>query len=42
MSKFCLMMVAGERSGDLCGAGVVLALPERLHDPELFGGEGET
>ena len=42
MSKPCLMIVAGERSGDLYGAELALALRERLHDPELFGCGGEA
>jgi lipid-A-disaccharide synthase len=42
MWKPCLMMVAGERSGDLYGAELALALRERLHDPELFGCGGEA
>ena len=36
------MIVAGERSGDLYGAELALALRERLHDPELFGCGGEA
>jgi len=35
-------MVAGERSGDLYGAELALALRERLHAPELFGCGGEA
>jgi lipid-A-disaccharide synthase len=42
MSKACLMMVAGERSGELYGAELALALRERLHGPELFGCGGEA
>jgi lipid-A-disaccharide synthase len=42
MSKPCLMMVAGERSGDIFGADLALALRERLHVPELFGCGGEA
>jgi lipid-A-disaccharide synthase len=42
MSKPCLMIVAGERSGDLYGAELALALRERLHGPELFGCGGEA
>ncbi len=42
MSKPCLMIVAGERSGDLYGAELALALRERLLDPEIFGGGGEA
>jgi len=36
------MIVAGERSGDLYGAELALALRERLHGPEIFGGGGEA
>jgi lipid-A-disaccharide synthase len=36
------MIVAGERSGDLYGAELALALRERLHGPELFGCGGEA
>jgi lipid-A-disaccharide synthase len=36
------MMVAGERSGELYGAELALALRERLHGPELFGCGGEA
>jgi lipid-A-disaccharide synthase len=42
MSKPCLMIVAGERSGEVFGAELALALRERLHDPELFGCGGEA
>jgi lipid-A-disaccharide synthase len=42
MSKPCLMIVAGERSGELYGAELALALRERLHGPELFGCGGEA
>jgi lipid-A-disaccharide synthase len=42
MSKPCLMIVAGERSGDLYGAELALALRERLRDPEFFGCGGEA
>jgi lipid-A-disaccharide synthase len=42
MSSLCLMIVAGERSGELFGAELALALRERLHDPELFGCGGEA
>jgi lipid-A-disaccharide synthase len=42
MSKACLMIVAGERSGELFGAELALALRGRLHDPELFGCGGEA
>jgi lipid-A-disaccharide synthase len=36
------MIVAGERSGDLYGAELALALRRRLQDPELFGCGGEA
>jgi lipid-A-disaccharide synthase len=36
------MIVAGERSGDLYGAELALALRERLRAPELFGCGGEA
>jgi lipid-A-disaccharide synthase len=36
------MIVAGERSGDIFGAELALALRERLHGPELFGCGGEA
>jgi len=42
MSKPCLMIVAGERSGDLYGAGLAWALRERLDNPELFGCGGDA
>jgi lipid-A-disaccharide synthase len=42
MSKTCLMMVAGERSGDLYGAELAAALRARLGDIELFGCGGEA
>jgi len=42
MSKPSLMIVAGERSGDLYGAELALALGERLHGPEIFGCGGEA
>jgi lipid-A-disaccharide synthase len=42
MCKPCLMMVAGERSGELYGAELALALRERLHGLELFGCGGEA
>jgi len=38
----CLMMVAGERSGDLYGAELAVALRERLPEPKLFGCGGEA
>jgi lipid-A-disaccharide synthase len=42
MSKPSLMIVAGERSGDLYGAELALALHARLGDPQLFGCGGEA
>lgn len=33
----CLMIVAGERSGDIFGAELALALRKRLRSPKLFG-----
>jgi lipid-A-disaccharide synthase len=42
MSKASLMIVAGERSGELFGAELALALRGRLHDPEFFGCGGEA
>jgi lipid-A-disaccharide synthase len=42
MFKPCLMIVAGERSGDLFGAELGLALRERLEGPKLFGCGGEA
>ena len=42
MCKPCLMIVAGERSGDIYGAELTHALRERLPNPELFGGGGEA
>jgi len=42
MSKPCLMMVAGERSGDVFGAELALALRARLNEPEIFGCGGEA
>jgi lipid-A-disaccharide synthase len=42
MSAPCLMIVAGERSGDLYGAELALALRERLPEPKLFGCGGEA
>jgi len=42
MSEPCLMIVAGERSGDLYGAELALALRERLPEPKLFGCGGEA
>src|SRR5947199_9709281 len=37
MSKTCLMMVAGERSGDVYGARLATALKQRLPEIEVFG-----
>jgi len=42
MSKPCLMMVAGERSGDVFGAELALALRARLNEAEIFGCGGEA
>ena len=42
MCKPCLMIVAGERSGDIYGAELALALRERLPSAELFGCGGEA
>ena len=42
MSSPCLMIVAGERSGDLFGAELALALRRRLPDLKLFGCGGEA
>jgi lipid-A-disaccharide synthase len=42
MSKPCLMMVAGERSGDVYGAELASALRARLNDAEIFGCGGEA
>jgi lipid-A-disaccharide synthase len=42
MSKPCLMMVAGERSGDIYGAGLASALRSRLNNAEIFGCGGEA
>src|SRR5437016_13403966 len=42
MSKTCLMMVAGERSGDVYGARLARALNERLREIEIFGCGGEA
>ncbi len=42
MSKTCLMMVAGERSGDVYGAALAVALRARLQTVEIFGGGGEA
>jgi lipid-A-disaccharide synthase len=42
MSKACLMMVAGERSGDIYGAELATALRARLNNAEIFGCGGEA
>jgi lipid-A-disaccharide synthase len=42
MAKTCLLMVAGERSGDVYGAQLAIALQDRLHEPEIFGCGGEA
>jgi lipid-A-disaccharide synthase len=42
MSKVRLMMVAGERSGELYGAELSAALRSRLGDAEIFGCGGEA
>lgn len=42
MSKLCLMIVAGERSGDLYGGELATALRARLPDAEFFGSGGEA
>jgi len=42
MSDLSLMIVAGERSGDLLGAGLARALHERLADLKLFGCGGDA
>jgi lipid-A-disaccharide synthase len=42
MSKTCLLMVAGERSGDVYGAQLAIALQDRLYEPEIFGCGGEA
>ena len=42
MSKTCLLMVAGERSGDVYGAGLAAALRARLGEVEIFGCGGEA
>src|SRR6266571_8828112 len=42
MSKTCLMMVAGERSGDVYGARLATALKQRLPEIEVFGCGGEA
>src|SRR5947199_3408645 len=42
MSKTCLMIVAGERSGDVYGARLATALEQRLPEIEIFGCGGEA
>ncbi len=42
MAKTRLLMVAGERSGDLYGAALARALKARLGDVEIFGCGGEA
>jgi lipid-A-disaccharide synthase len=42
MAKTCLLMVAGERSGDVYGAGLATALRVRLGGVEIFGCGGEA
>jgi len=42
MRDLSLMIVAGERSGDLLGAELARALRERLAGLDLFGGGGEA
>lgn len=42
MSKISLMMVAGERSGDVYGGELAAALRERLGEVEIFGCGGEA
>jgi lipid-A-disaccharide synthase len=42
MAKTCLLMVAGERSGDVYGAGLATALRARLSGVEVFGCGGEA
>ncbi len=42
MSKTCLMLVAGERSGEIYGAELATALRARLGEVELFGCGGEA
>jgi lipid-A-disaccharide synthase len=42
MSKTCLMMVAGERSGEIYGAELATALRARLGEVEIFGCGGEA
>jgi lipid-A-disaccharide synthase len=42
MPKTCLLMVAGERSGDVYGAGLATALRARLGSVDIFGCGGEA
>ncbi|MBI1984048.1 MAG: lipid-A-disaccharide synthase [Acidobacteria bacterium] len=42
MSKTCLLMVAGESSGEVYGAELATALRSRLGDAEMFGCGGEA
>src|SRR5437773_1570207 len=42
MPKTCLMMVAGERSGDVYGARLATALEQRLPEIEIFGCGGDA
>jgi lipid-A-disaccharide synthase len=42
MPEPCLMIVAGERSGDVYGAGLAAALRERLGAIEIFGCGGDA
>jgi lipid-A-disaccharide synthase len=42
MAKTCLLMVAGERSGDVYGAGLATALRARLGAVDIFGCGGEA
>ena len=42
MPKTCLMLVAGERSGEIYGAELATALRARLGDVEFFGCGGEA
>jgi len=42
MTDTCLMIVAGERSGDVYGAGLAAALRARLPGAEIFGCGGEA
>jgi lipid-A-disaccharide synthase len=42
MSKVSIMIVAGERSGDIYGAGLARALARRLPGLEVFGCGGEA